>query len=167
MTMVVLEGSTAPVSEVEHSCCLDGYESGYTRLLIGGLARKKRWSFDRAQKAFVDAIRVGMLCVRNPGLTIVPSEEVDDALDYVILDSVAMRWLERHVFGARINHRPMHKIDAVEMARKEISYQVTMLLMKEAWGDLDEELWPPHIHAGPCGADKDGGCCIEVDWPEE
>lgn len=137
---------------------LDDFQPGYTETFTVHLARKLGWTTELSGRAIRDALRfLAVSAVPPPGeesreaRVLVSSPIVDEAVDAIMLDTPLLMWLERTLLGARMIHVPAyaHQADA---AINEIRYEFTLAMMRAAGYELDEQIWPPRLHAGarPC-----------------
>lgn len=118
---------------------LNDYRPGYQELVTQYVASKCKWSPNYASMVTADALRFLAVCAAHPGERLVSSEDVDEVVDTIVLDTELLRWLEG-ILGRQVVHVPSYAHDPVERARQDTAYTITMEYMRQN-GPVDPHIW--------------------------
>src|SRR6476646_4165414 len=117
----------------------DDYRPGYHELFTSYLARKNGWTADYATAVTDSALQFLAVCAEHPGEKLVSSDDVDQAVDAIVLDTELCRWLET-VLGRQVIHQPSYAHSPVERARQDIAYSITIGYMRQR-GPVNPHIW--------------------------
>lgn len=124
--------------------------------MLGQLAKDKiinriaAHGVEKASECFEECLKFLSLCAARPGEAFVPSIKVDNAWHEFIL---CTKEYTEHCseFGTYVHHDPTDEPD-IE------AYERTRTALKEQFGSINSEIWPP-AHAGGCTGSCESGNC--------
>jgi hypothetical protein len=115
------------------------YRPGYHDLFTGYLAREHDWTADYATTITDTALEFLSVCAEHPGERLVSSDDVDQAVDTLMLDTELLRWVE-NLLGHAVIHVPSYAHDPIERMRQDTAYSITIAYMRER-GTVDPHIW--------------------------
>ena len=130
---------------------INDYRPGYHELFANHITRKCGWERQYTDLVIEDALRFLTICTQHPDEHLVSSQDVDEIVDALVLDTALLAWLEENVWeGKKITHIPNYAHDQIERARLNTAYTITIEYMREN-GPVNPQIWRELSDTyGPC-----------------